>query len=136
MISGGIGITPLLSMLDSIAAEQPHRQVTFIHATKNSRTHAFKEQVKQLKNNHPNIKSNVCYDSPTEEDKKSHHYDKEGFLDFDFLQSAITIKEAHFYICGSIPFMEVMVKALNDLEIPKGHIHFEAFSPLAILGEE
>ena len=48
LISGGIGITPLLSMLNTIVEKQPQRQVTFIHATVNSQTHAFKEYVEQI----------------------------------------------------------------------------------------
>ncbi|PAL05870.1 NO-inducible flavohemoprotein [Peribacillus simplex] len=136
LISGGIGITPLLSMLNTVAEKQPQRQVTFIHATINSQTHAFKEHVKQLANNQQNIKSFVVYDAPTEDDRTSQHFDKEGYVDLDFLQSIIPSKEANFYFCGSIPFMEAINKALSQWGVSKDHIHYEVFSPLAILGEK
>jgi nitric oxide dioxygenase len=136
LISGGIGITPVLSMLNTIVAEQPQRQVTFIHAPSNSNTHAFKEHVKQLENDYQNVNSYVCYDSPTEEDKKSNNYDKEGYVDLNFLKSILSTKETHFYFCGSLPFMEAIIKALNEWEVPKEYIHYEVFSPVAILGEE
>lgn len=138
LISGGIGITPLLSMLNTIVEEQPQRQVTFIHGTSNSKTHAFKEHVKQLEKNNQNVKSYVCYDSPTEEDKKSNNYDKEGYIDLDFMKSIVPTKRkgTNFYFCGSLPFMEAIINALDEWEIPKEHIHYEVFSPVAILGEE
>ncbi|UOK59598.1 NO-inducible flavohemoprotein [Bacillus sp. OVS6] len=136
LISGGIGITPLLSMLNTIAEEKLSRQVTFIHATSNSKTHAFREHVKELENNFDYLKSYVCYNSPTVEDKKAKNYDKEGHIDLNFLQSLLPTKEADFYFCGSIPFMEAIIKALNEWEVPKEHIHYEVFRPVAMLGEE
>lgn len=136
LISGGIGITPLLSMLENVLEENQQRQVTFIHATRNSNTHAFKEHVKQLESKYENIKSYVCYNAPTEEDKKSNTFDKEGYVDLSFLQSILPNKDAQYYFCGSIPFMESIAKTLNEWEIPSQHIHYEAFHPVAILGEK
>ena len=41
-----------------------------------------------------------------------------------------------YYFCGSAPFMKAVKHALKELEIPKERIHYEAFSPIAILDEE
>ncbi|MFL0365618.1 NO-inducible flavohemoprotein [Pseudobacillus sp. 179-B 2D1 NHS] len=136
LISGGIGITPALSMLNAVVSEQQNRQVTFIHAARNSQYHPFKDHVKQLENNHTNLKSLVCYDSPTNEDKQRKDYDKEGYIDLDFLKSNVSDKNADFYLCGSLPFMEAIIRALKEWGILTGHIHYESFSPVAILGEE
>jgi nitric oxide dioxygenase len=136
LISGGIGITPVLSMLNAVVSEQPNRQVTFIHAARNSQYHPFKEHVKQLENNHTNLKTLVCYDSPTSEDKQEKNYDKEGYVDLDFLKSNVPTNNADFYFCGSLPFMEAILKVLDKWGVPAEHIHYESFSPVAILGEE
>lgn len=136
LISGGIGITPLLSMLNTIIEKQPQRQVTFIHATSNSQTHAFKDHLPQIVNEHQHIKSFVVYGAPTEADRTSGHFDKEGYVGLDFLQSIVPSKEANFYFCGPIPFMEAINEALNKWSVSKDHIHYEVFSPLAILGEK
>ncbi|MGX2960986.1 NO-inducible flavohemoprotein [Peribacillus sp. JNUCC 23] len=135
LISGGIGITPMLCMLNTIMEEQPQREVTFIHATVNSQTHAFKDHVSQLVKEHSNLKSVICYSSPTEDDRTSGHFDKEGFVDMNVLQANLPSKKADFYFCGPIPFMQVINQALNQLEIPKEQIHFEVFSPIAMLDE-
>ncbi|WP_260399024.1 NO-inducible flavohemoprotein [Peribacillus simplex] len=136
LISGGIGITPLLSMLNTLAEKLPKRQVTFIHATTNSKTHAFKEHLAQLKNKNKHVTSFVCYSSPNEKDRVGHDFDKEGYVDLDLLQSIVPSKEAIFYFCGSLPFMEAIHKALQRWGVPREHIHYEVFSPVAILGEE
>ncbi|MDM5196649.1 NO-inducible flavohemoprotein [Fictibacillus enclensis] len=136
LISGGIGITPVLSMLNAVVSEQPNRQVTFIHAALNSQYHPFKDHVKQLENNHSNLKSLVCYEAPTTEDKQRGDFDKEGYIDMGFLKSNVSTKDSDFYLCGSLPFMDAIIRALKDWEIPTEHIHYESFSPVAILGEE
>jgi nitric oxide dioxygenase len=136
LISGGIGITPLFSMLNTLVKEQTKQEITFIHSTRNSKTHAFREDVKQLANNNGNITSLVCYDSPTEEDRASKSFDKEGYIDLNFLKSNVGTKDANFYFCGSLPFMDAIIKALQEWEVPKERIHYESFSPVAILGEK
>ncbi|SDX24433.1 nitric oxide dioxygenase [Marininema mesophilum] len=136
LISGGIGITPVISMLNAVVSEQPNRQVTFIHAARNSQYHPFKDDVKKLENNHKNLKSFVCYDSPTTEDKQEGNFDKEGYIDLDFLKSSVSTRDADFYLCGSVPFMEAIIKSLKEWGIPTEHIHYESFSPVAILGKE
>ena len=136
LISGGIGITPLLSMLNTIVEKQPTRHVTFIHATINGKTHAFKDHVAQLDNSNENITSFICYSSPNKEDQLGADFDKEGYIDLELLRSLIPSKEAVFYFCGSIPFMETILKALHRWDVPNEQIHYEVFSPVAILGEK
>ncbi|WP_085991256.1 NO-inducible flavohemoprotein [Oceanobacillus senegalensis] len=135
LLSGGIGITPLLSMLNTTVEKHPNRAIYFIHATQNSKVHAFKDHVAELAKNHEPVHSYVCYDSPTEEDKQKHEYDKEGFVDLDWLKKIVPNNDAEFYLCGSVPFLQAMVRTLNVWGIPKEQIHFEVFNPIAILGE-
>ncbi|MFJ5770491.1 NO-inducible flavohemoprotein [Psychrobacillus sp. NPDC093180] len=134
LISGGIGITPLISMLNTIVEKQPQREVTFIHATENNTTHAFRDHVKQLAMQHSNVKSHILYNTPTKEDLEAADFDKQGFVDLDFLQTNVSSKDAHFYFCGPIPFLEAINRALHEWGVAEDHIHFEVFNPIAILG--
>ncbi len=136
LISGGIGITPIFSMLQALVKDQVKQSITFIHSTRNSKTHAFQEDVKQLAVDHDNVTSLVCYNSPTEEDKDSKNFDKEGYIDLNFLKLNVATQNANFYLCGSLPFMDAIIKALQEWGVPKEHIHYESFSPVAILGDE
>ncbi|MFS0868788.1 NO-inducible flavohemoprotein [Paenibacillus xylanilyticus] len=135
-ISGGIGITPLLSMLNEVVQKQPQRKVHFVHATKNGQTHAFQSHLTELVQSNNHIKSYVCYTSPTQEDLASHRFDIEGHINLEVLSSIKPAEPAQYYLCGSIPFMEDIIKKLSELAVPKDHIHYESFSPIAMLDEE
>ncbi|MEC0128234.1 NO-inducible flavohemoprotein [Paenibacillus pabuli] len=135
-ISGGIGITPLLSMLNDVVKRQPQRMVYFIHATKNSETHAFQSHLAELAQSNSHVKFYVCYTAPTQDDLVSHRFDKAGHIDLDMLLSIKPDEPARYYLCGSIPFMEDILKKLSELNVPKEHVQYESFSPIAMLDEE
>ncbi len=136
LISGGVGITPLLSMLNTVAEQHPNRHVTFIHSAKNSEFHAFKEHVEKLAEKHENIRSFVCYEAPASMDRSLLNFDKEGYVDLEWLQSILPGKDADFYFCGPLPFMKAINAALKKWNVSKNNIHYEVFNPVAILEEE
>ncbi|WP_171046283.1 NO-inducible flavohemoprotein [Lentibacillus cibarius] len=136
LLSGGIGLTPVVGMLETLAEQEPQRPVTFIHATQNSSTHVMKEHVEQLAVEHPNISSFVCYDSPTKADQNSQNYDKEGFVDLQWLQSILSCgNQADFYCCGPAPFMKAVDKGLKEWNVPNDKRHYEIFNPVSVLQE-
>lgn len=134
LLSGGIGITPLLSMLYTTIEKEPNRKVFFVHATENGDAHAFKEDVANLAVNNNQVDSFVCYETPTKEDKREKKFDKEGFVDLNWLKSILPSNDAIFYLCGPVPFLEAMVRILHQWNVPEDQIHFEVFNPIAILG--
>lgn len=136
LISGGVGLTPLVSMLNTLIEKQPEREVTFIHAAINSRYHAMGEHIAQLAANHNNVNYYVCYESPTEEDKARRNYDKEGYIDLDWLKSVLPHNQSKFYFCGPIPFMRAINRALKQWSVPEENIHYEFFGPAGSLEEE
>ncbi|MBM4762859.1 NO-inducible flavohemoprotein [Bacillus sp. B15-48] len=134
-ISGGVGLTPMVSMLKTVIEQQPEREVTFIHAALNSHVHAMKDEVNEVANNYSTVKNFVVYSEPTEQDKIEKVYDKEGFIDLDWLKSVINDKNADFYFCGPIPFMKVIFRALKEWGVSDDHIHYEFFGPAGTLEE-
>ncbi|MDC3413512.1 NO-inducible flavohemoprotein [Aquibacillus sp. 3ASR75-11] len=135
LLSGGIGLTPMVSMLNTLVESQPNRSITFIHATINSETHAMREHVAQLEAENDNVNSFVCYESPTTEDRDARNYDKEGLIDLDWLKSILPNNQADFYFCGGIPFTKAINQALKEWGVPKERSHFEVFNPVSILEE-
>ncbi|UOF92557.1 NO-inducible flavohemoprotein [Fodinisporobacter ferrooxydans] len=129
LISGGVGLTPMVSMLNTLVEKQPNRPVTFIHAAINSKFHAMKEHVSRLETKYLQVQSYVCYEKPTAEDVRNESFDKEGYIDLPWLKSILTSKEADFYFCGPTPFMKAVYRALQEWGVPENSIHFEFFGP-------
>ncbi len=132
LLSGGVGLTPMVSMLNTVANLQPEREVTFIHAAQNGKVHALKDEVAETA---AKAKANsvVFYDKPTEEDRQTKSFDVEGYITKEWLKENVDLKEAEFYFCGPVPFMKAINGALKELDVAENRIHFEFFGPMASL---
>ncbi|MFD2116575.1 NO-inducible flavohemoprotein [Paenibacillus yanchengensis] len=128
LISGGVGQTPLYSMLSTALAEQVKRPITYVHAAINKEAHAFVEQLKQLQTEHNQLQAYVCYEQPTENDTLHVDYNKAGYIDLPWLRSIIPT-DADFYICGPLPFMKAVYHMLTELGIDAKQINYEMFGP-------
>ncbi|MCJ8011242.1 NO-inducible flavohemoprotein [Paenibacillus sp. KQZ6P-2] len=128
LIGGGVGLTPMISMLETVLKEQPERKVTYIHAAINEGYHAMREHVEQLDAEHDQLKSYVCYEKPL--GQCSCH--KSGYIDLPWLQEVVS-KDSDFYFCGPVPFMRAVNQALKEWGVPEERIHYEFFGPAGTL---
>lgn len=133
LMSGGVGLTPMVSMLNTLVETDPQRRVTFIHAAQNGDMHAMKEHVEELARKHPQVSFHWCYDKPTERDRAANAFHKEGYADLPWLQSIVPSKEASFYFCGPVPFMKSINGAMQKWGISAEDIHYEFFGPAGSL---
>jgi nitric oxide dioxygenase len=134
LISGGVGLTPMVSMLKTAAEKQPEREMTFIHAAINGQTHALKDEVKKVAEDAENISTYFVYEKPLKDD---FGYDQTGYIDEAWLRKVLPLnKEAEYYFCGPVPFMKAINHALQELNIKKENIHFEFFGPASDLEKE
>lgn len=133
LISGGVGLTPMVSMLNTLAETDPQRRVTFIHAAQNGNVHAMKAHAEELALKHPQVSVFWCYDKPTEQDEAAKVFHKEGFIDLTWLQSIVPTKDAGFYFCGPVPFMRALNGMLKVWGVPDADIHYEFFGPAGSL---
>ncbi|QHE52378.1 NO-inducible flavohemoprotein [Pontibacillus sp. HMF3514] len=129
LLSGGVGLTPLTSMLNTVVKNQPEREVIFIQAARNGNVHGLKEEIAQLSNNNENITSYIVYSEPTEADRKDGNHDKEGIITFEWLQEVLPHNEMDYYFCGPEPFMDTVYNALKQLGAAEEQINFEFFGP-------
>ncbi|OAS84079.1 MULTISPECIES: NO-inducible flavohemoprotein [Metabacillus] len=135
LISGGVGITPMMSMLKRVADKQADRVVTFIHAAKNSEVQAFHQEITETINLLPNARKYNVYENPTASDREKKTFDLEGYVDYQKLQEIVKDKEADFYVCGPVPFMKNVIDGLETLGVKAENIHFEFFGPSINLKE-
>lgn len=127
-LSGGVGMTPFMSMLNTLTASPSTRPITYIHAAIDGRVHAFHNHLKLVAEQNSNVQYAVVYEHPSEEDTRDKHFVKSGFVDLNLIQS-IAPNNAIFYFCGPTPFMKAVNRQLKDWGIPQEQIRYEFFGP-------
>lgn len=126
LLAGGVGLTPLLSMLHRLVAGE--RDVWFIHACENGSVHAMAGEVSELAGRaNKRIRTHVAYRQPTAEDRKLGSFDSEGMIDKALLQSLLPLDDYDVYMCGPTPFMMAMFRLLTGLGISRERIAYEFF---------
>lgn len=128
LLAGGVGITPLLSMLHSVSESTPHRPVILAYAVRSGRFHAFAEEIKQLVSRDKSISSTVFYEKPDQEDIQAGRFDSVGYINTEWLRSHVT-QDADIYVCGPHPFMQFVISLLLAQGCMLNHIHYEVFGP-------
>ncbi|MGW8958879.1 NO-inducible flavohemoprotein [Paenibacillus sp. NPDC055715] len=129
LISAGVGLTPMVSMLASLVRSALDRPITFIHAAVNGDHHALRDEVDKLVLPHAQATAWWCYSRPTEQDRLTQAFHKEGRLDLSWLQSVIPDRNAQYYFCGPEAFMQSVYGLLKEWNIPASDIHYEFFGP-------
>ncbi|MEX2015372.1 MAG: hypothetical protein WD873_01960, partial [Candidatus Hydrogenedentales bacterium] len=129
LVSGGIGLTPLVSMLKSLAHHGVKTPVYFIHGARNSRVHALAEEVRSLAAIHDNIQTHFRYDDPLADDLREKRCDSTGVVDVELLRELLPGNDADFYFCGPKPFMVGLYQGLTAWGVCEEQIHFEFFGP-------
>ncbi len=129
LISGGVGITPILSMLKAVGDKQPDRMVTFIQAAKDGDVQAFTSEVNETAKLMPNVKIYVIFEQPTVSDREENTFDFEGYLDLQKLEQLVKEKDANFYVCGPVPFMASVIENLQKLGVQTENSNYEFFGP-------
>jgi len=129
LISAGVGQTPMLAMLDTLANRAHPAQVNWFHAAENGAVHAFADEVKALGAKLPRFTSHVWYNAPQENDA----YDSTGLMDLRALEGQFSDPAMQFYLCGPVGFMQFAAKQLVTLGINAGNIHYECFGPHKVL---
>lgn len=124
LISGGVGITPLMSMLETLAASRLTHPLTWVHACRNKSVHAFREPVQQLADSQPLIERHVFYDQIDSQDKK------EGVIEGPMqLEKLPPFREnSKFYICGPAGFIKAQCTALLRRGIPQESIFLKSLA--------
>lgn len=128
-LSGGVGITPFMSMVATIAEEQPNREVNFIHSARNGAIQAFNEELIGIKDKITNFQLSYIFENPSDEDMLNPFFKKAGYIDSEWLKENTIVKDAHYFVCGPVSFLQTVIKGLKDNGIDDAHIHYEFFGP-------
>jgi ferredoxin-NADP reductase len=132
LIAGGIGITPMMSMLRWCLDEQPQRALHVFYGVRNGYEHAFKRQLEALAAAHPTVRLNVVYSRPADTDLARRDYQHEGHVDVALLRRMLPHGRHRFFVCGPPAMMQTLIPALVDWGIPLEDVHYEAFGPASV----
>jgi nitric oxide dioxygenase len=128
-IAGGVGVTPLMSMLKGLAHAGVDTPIHFIQAARNSRVQAFDKELRQIAAERPNVQVHVRYDAPLPDDCSAGRCHSAGLVDADFLREVLPSNNAEFYFCGPKPFMSGLNRALTTWGVDESRRHYEFFGP-------
>ena len=141
LLSSGIGITPLLSMLHaatSIGTSQNDvKRVVWIHGARDGRHHPFQLEVQELKKASVSVpvETHVRYSQPTQADgttaSSTTSYDSKGRIDasliLGMLRNEVEVWNADYFLCGPGSFLSDMEDHLDRLGVEPGNVHMESF---------
>ncbi|MVU83107.1 hemin transporter [Nocardia sp. ET3-3] len=115
LISAGIGVTPMVGILEYLAAETPSRPTVILHADRSAATHPLRETTEKLETTLQDVYSRTWYED-----------DGDGLLDV----AAVALPpDADYYLCGGTGFLQHVRAQLTQAGIPSDRVHFELFAP-------
>ena len=127
LISGGVGLTPMIAMLNHLVSLDMPKPVHFIHACRGGQVHAMKQHLQTLKNQQANLSLWTAYEHPQDSDVLGQDYHRAGRLNLADCPAEQLPQDADYYLCGPIPFMQEQHQALLARGIKPEQIHSEAF---------
>jgi uncharacterized protein len=140
LISGGVGITPMMAMVEQIVFEGRQtgkfRPVYFIHGAHNHKVHAFSKHIRELAAQHPGLKVHICHSEPDPSSGPEARCDSEGRVTIETLKQVLPFGDYDFYLCGPAAFMRSLYDGLTGIGVREDRIHYESFGPATVLKPE
>ncbi len=128
LLSAGIGATPVLAMLQALAAASSTRQVMWLHTARDGQHHPFAGEVRRLMSGLTNGRSYIYYTKPDASDKTGEDFNATGRFSRSVFDELGLPRDADVYICGPTRFMADMKEALTALGVAPESIHIEIFN--------
>jgi len=123
LISGGVGLTPNLSILEHLVQTESKQHITFVLGVRNADVEPMHEYLTKIRRRNLNVKVKFIYDEPPNADYPS------GPINVDQIRAAVPHMDSDFYVCGPPAMMTGVVKDLKHLGVPDAQIHHEFFGP-------
>ncbi|WP_158230714.1 globin domain-containing protein [Frankia sp. CcI49] len=123
LVSAGIGITPMVAMLDHVTRTRPDRRVVVAHADHSPRSHPVRDEVRMLGRQLRGFEQLAWYEQCDEAPEPGV---EAGLIDADKLPVPDGVRA---YLCGPLPFMRDVRASLLRRGVPAENIRYEVFGP-------
>lgn len=124
MIAAGVGITPFMSYLETIAPRSDQPEGALYYGSRNGAAHIFKDRLRELRPRLRGMEIVEYLSRPSADDQLGVDYDREGHVDAADIARSWIDRRARFYLCGPV----TMLRAVTDGLIARGVPSFEIFS--------
>jgi len=130
LLSAGVGATPVMSMLHSLAADKSQREIWWVYGARNSVDHPFAEESRSLLKQLSRGRGYFVYSRPAAIDKAGADFDAPGHIDAALLERIGVSRDSDFYLCGPTSFLQNMRDGLRNWGVLGGNVHTEIFGAL------
>lgn len=127
LLSAGVGVTPVMAMLHSLAVNASTRPVWWIYGTRNGLDHPFAQEARDLLAKLAHARSYVAYSHPDATDQIGIDFDAAGRLTVTVLENLGVPRESDFYVCGPRFFLEAFTAGLSAWGVSPNDVHREIF---------
>ncbi|TVO77821.1 2Fe-2S iron-sulfur cluster-binding protein [Sedimenticola selenatireducens] len=133
LIGGGIGITPMLSILNTLLESGSQREIWLFYGVRNSSELVMQEHLRSLAKAHSRFHLHCCFSRPTVQEVEGVDYQHRGRVDISLLRATLKLQRYQFYICGPKPMMETLVPGLSELGVQSRDVYYESFGPATLV---
>ncbi|KAH7396889.1 globin-like protein [Phaeosphaeria sp. MPI-PUGE-AT-0046c] len=130
LISAGVGLTCLMSILNTLISKKSTRPISWIQGARNSSTRAFKKEIDALATNNKNIHATHFSSNPIQGEVEGEHFDIKGRIELAKVDKEVLFTDhgkTQYFVCGPTQFMMDVESRLNEYGVPSERIKIELF---------
>ena len=127
LLSAGVGVTPVLSMLHALVQAQSPREVWWLHGARSGSEHSFAEEARTLLQGLAHSHSQIAYSRPAAIDRQGPDYVTQGRLSAELIKDLKLPRDADAYLCGPVSFMAELRTGLGSYGLDPARVHIETF---------
>ncbi|MEM1079386.1 MAG: pyridoxamine 5'-phosphate oxidase family protein [Pseudomonadota bacterium] len=130
LVSAGVGLTPMLSMLHAASEAQPARPIWYVHGARDGAHHALHAEVRALAARAPSIRTRVFYSRPRASDRPGLDFDTGGRVTAQAISALGVGATARYMLCGPTGFVSDIRTGLESAGVAPDQIQAETFGPV------
>lgn len=132
LISGGVGVTPMLSMANAILETGSKRDIWFFFGARNGNEFIQRDHLLKLAVEHENFHLHTCFSKPRPEDQLGRDYQHAGRVTVQLMKELLPSNNFEYYLCGPGAFMKSITDDLAAWGVPDSAVFYEAFGPATV----
>ncbi|WP_328610737.1 molybdopterin-dependent oxidoreductase [Amycolatopsis sp. NBC_00345] len=128
LLASGVGITPFLSYLETLAASGGSVPEVVLHyGNRHRRSHAFEARLRELRASIPQLRVIDYHSRPDADEEIGVHYTTYGRLTAQHIDESLIRRRARFYLCGPEAMLDAVITGLTARGVPRFDIFAEKF---------